>query len=207
MGKQIDTSARRHGFWRRLLWLGPHTCPWWLGWTFDNPIRRRVHDAEAILGPFVKEGDTVIDIGCGLGYFSLEMARLVGPGGKVIAADIQPQMLQRCRRRLERLQLADRVTIHLCTQNSLAIREELDFALAFWVIHEIENPEKLLKDLQSLLKPAGRLLIVEPKGHVSHKRFEATVELARRTGYTVLAGPEIRFSRAVTCYLPSDGGC
>jgi len=73
---------------RRALYLGPHTCPWWFGYTFDNPIRRLFHDPKAILGDYVAPGQTVVDIGCGLGYFSLALARLVGPGGRVIAVEV-----------------------------------------------------------------------------------------------------------------------
>ena len=76
-----------------------HTCPWWLLFTFDNPLRRLIHDPEKILAPYVESGDAVLDVGCGMGYFSLGLAKLVGPEGKVIAADLQPQMLAGLKKR------------------------------------------------------------------------------------------------------------
>lgn len=199
MAKQAQKTGKSTNRLRRLLLLGPHTCPWWFGWTFDNPLRRRVHDAEAMLQPFVSRGDTVLDIGCGGGFFTIGLARLVGAEGKVIATDIQPRMIARARRRVEGLGLGDRVDFRLCAQDELGVGESLDFALAFWVIHEVLDPEKLLRDLSRRLKPDAPLFIVEPKGHVSKARFETSAELARNTGYQVREGPAVRFSRTVLC--------
>ena len=59
-----------------------HTCPWWFTWTFDNPLRRLVHDAHKMLEPYVVPGSRVADVGCGMGYFTVELARIRGAGGK-----------------------------------------------------------------------------------------------------------------------------
>ena len=184
---------------RRALFLGPHTCPWWFGYSFDNPLRKFVHDPLAILGGYVTPGQTVVDIGCGLGYFSLALARLVGPGGKVVALDVQPQMVQRASRRAERQGLADRIDFRTCTSDRLGVTSPADFALAFWVVHEVEDPKGMLGEVRSFLQPHGHLLIAEPKGHVSATRFAATVKLARQVGYDVTEGPPVRFSRSVIC--------
>jgi uncharacterized membrane protein YphA (DoxX/SURF4 family) len=56
----------------------PHVCPWWGGYFIDNPLRRLIHDFETILGPYVKPGMTVLDVGCGMGFFSIGMALIVG---------------------------------------------------------------------------------------------------------------------------------
>jgi 2-polyprenyl-3-methyl-5-hydroxy-6-metoxy-1,4-benzoquinol methylase len=74
------------------------TCPWWLAATFDNPFRRFFHNPAVILGDLVTPGQTVIDLGCGMGYFSLAMAKMVAPDGQVIAVDLQSQMLAGARR-------------------------------------------------------------------------------------------------------------
>lgn len=55
-----------------------HTCPWWCTPLFDNPLRRRIQPAESTLEPVVWEGQRVLDLGCGMGYFALAAARLVG---------------------------------------------------------------------------------------------------------------------------------
>ena len=73
-------------------------CPWWCCYTFDNPLRRLLHNPEAILSPCINPGSTVIDVGAGMGYFSIPLARLVGPGGHVTAIDIQAIILRTNRR-------------------------------------------------------------------------------------------------------------
>jgi len=192
-------QSRRANLLRRLLFHGPHTCPWWLGYTFDNPLRRLVHDPVEILGDFVEPGQTVVDIGCGLGYFSIALASIVGPNGKVIALDIQPQMIQRARHRAESQNVADRIDFRLCGANLLGVNGPVDFALAFWVVHEVTEPKNLLVEVRSFLKPQGHLLIAEPKWHVPADRFAETVELARNVGFQTSKGPVVRFSRSVVC--------
>ena len=79
-----------------------HICPWWLAYTFDNPLRRYFHDPQVILTPYLQEGMTAIDLGCGMGYFSRAMAKIVGDTGKVISADLQKEMLAITRMRAEK---------------------------------------------------------------------------------------------------------
>ena len=63
-------------------------CPWWLCYSFDNPLRRFIHDPAHLLAPYVKPGMTVVDVGCGMGYFTIPLARIAGPGGLVIGLDL-----------------------------------------------------------------------------------------------------------------------
>jgi ubiquinone/menaquinone biosynthesis C-methylase UbiE len=186
-------------FLRRILLQGPHTCPWWFAYSFDNPLRRLLHDPEVILEGLVEAGQTAVDVGCGLGYFSIALARMVGPDGKVQALDVQPQMIQRARRRAENRGLADGIDFRICDANRLGVEGPVDFVLAFWVVHEVADARGLLMEVHSFLRPGGRLLIVEPRGHVSAARFSETVDLARKTGFETSPGPLVRFSRSVLC--------
>ena len=173
------------------------TCPWWFLFTFDNPLRKLYQDPVKILTPFIKDGDTVVDLGCGMGYFSLPMGRMVGEAGKVISVDLQPQMLSGLKYRAKRLYLLDRVQTHLCQQDQIGVQGPVDFALAFWMVHEVHDQKSFLEQIQVMLKPRGVLLIAEPYLHVSRIRFEQTVSELEELGFRLARTPQIGFSRSI----------
>lgn len=173
------------------------TCPWWLLFTFDNPLRRLVHDPQKILAPYVQPGVTALDVGCGMGYFTLSLAQLVGPDGSVIAADLQQAMLDGLVRRARGSGLLERIQLVHSTAEKIGIEQPVDFALAFWMVHEVRQPESFLEEIYAALKPGGRLLVVEPKIHVRAPAFENTVCLAQKRGFSMVARPQVWGSRAV----------
>jgi ubiquinone/menaquinone biosynthesis C-methylase UbiE len=179
------------------------TCPWWLLFTFDNPLRKSIHDPHKILENYVHAGDMVLDVGCGMGYFTLELARLVKPvgfgnnQGSVIAADLQPQMLAGLYQRASRAGLLDRIRTLTSQPNHIGLDCPLDFALAFWMVHEVRQPDGFLREIHAALKSGGQLLIVEPVIHVTSQAFDRTVRLAEDLGFTIQERPFVRFSRAV----------
>lgn len=173
------------------------TCPWWLLFTFDNPLRKLVHNPFKILSPFVRHGDTVLDVGCGMGYFSLGLAELAGDEGKVIAADLQPEMLAGLSKRAETAGLLERIQPQLCQPDRIGVSEPVDFALAFWMVHEVRQRREFLQEIYSLVKPGGRFLIVEPVIHVSGEDFEQTMTLSQEIGFKTADRPRVAFSRAI----------
>jgi ubiquinone/menaquinone biosynthesis C-methylase UbiE len=173
------------------------TCPWWLLFTFDNPLRKWIHDPKKILGPFVHTGDRVLDVGCGMGYFSLGLAELVGEGGRVIAADLQPQMLAGLVKRAKRAGLQGRIQPHPCAPEKIGAAGPLDFALAFWMVHEVRARQAMLQEVYDLLKPGGHFLIVEPLIHVSGADFKRTEALGQTVGFKIMDRPRVNASRAI----------
>ncbi len=171
-------------------------CPWWLCYSFDNPLRRLFHDPERILAPHVKPGMTVVDIGCGMGYFTIGLAKLAGPGGKVIAVDLQERMLAVLGKRSIRAGVADRIVRHRCRKESLGVEGPADFVLTFWMAHEVPDKARFFREIYDLLKPGGRLLLVEPKYHVTIKSLDRTLAVCRDVGFQVLEAPVISLSRA-----------
>ena len=175
----------------------PHVCPWWGGYFIDNPIRRLFHNPVKIVGPYVKPGMTVMDVGCGMGFCSIAMAKLVGDGGHVIAVDLQQKMLDVLRRRAMMSGVTNRIRLHKCESNHLGVAVQADFVLAFMMIHEVPDQRRLFSEIHACLKPGGKLLVAEPKIHVPGKVFAQEVATAEEVGLRPVETPWIRGCRAV----------
>jgi len=176
--------------------MGDHICPWWLAYTFDNPFRHFFHNPEKMLGSYVAKGMTVLDVGCGMGFFSIGLAKLVGDTGCVIAADVQPEMLNTLEMRAEKAGLSDRICIHRSELNKLGVETTVDFILAFWMVHEVPDTTIFFRQICSCLKPNGKILIAEPKFHVSLKGFQEILVSAQESGLNLCETPCLRFSRS-----------
>lgn len=138
-----------------------------------------------------------MDLGCGIGYFTIPLARLAGPTGRVTAVDVQPRMLAGVRRRSERAGLGSRITLLEADAGAADLGGPFDLALAFWMLHEVPNKGSLLRQLSRALTPRGRLVFVEPRGHVGGRAFTATVALAEQSGFRPVADFHAAFSRGV----------
>lgn len=177
-------------------------CPWWLGWLLASPLRRLAQDPARIVGPHVREGMTVLEPGPGMGFFTLELARRVGPQGRVVAVDVQPQMLAGLRRRAARAGLAARIDARLASERSLRIDDldgRVDLVLAFAVVHELPDAAAFFREARRALAPGGKVLLAEPAGHVPAADFEATLRTAEAAGLRRAPGPAVR--RSLTAIL------
>jgi SAM-dependent methyltransferase len=182
--------------------MANHVCPWWLGYVLISPLRRFFERPEKILAPLVSEGMLVLEPGCGMGYFTLDLARMVGPKGRVVAVDLQEKMLAGLRRRAARAGLLDRIDARLAGPDRLGVADltgRVDVAFALHVVHEVPDPAGLFAEIAAALKPGGRLLFVEPPGHVSEEAFAALLALAEQAGLRVVERPASR--RAPTALL------
>jgi SAM-dependent methyltransferase len=106
------------------------------GYLLLNPIRRLLQDPSSTLMPYLREGMTVLEPGPGMGFFTLELARRVGPTGRVIAVDVQPKMIERLKRRAANANLADRIDARVTRPDSMqldGLECRVDFILAFAV--------------------------------------------------------------------------
>jgi len=181
---------------KTLLFRDKHVCPWWCCYTFDNFLRKLFHDPEKILRPYVAVGNTVLDIGPGMGYFSIPLARMVGEEGKVIAVDVQPEMLKVLQKRAKKAGVEHQITPHLCKNDSLGLNTRLDFILAFWMVHEVPDQLVFFKEIKSLLKPLGKFLLSEPILHVNQAMVEETIIKAESVGFVLKEKPKISLSRS-----------
>lgn len=175
-----------------------HVCPWWMIHTFDNPLRRLFHQPEEMLRPYLKPGGRAADIGCGIGFFSLGLARLVGDRGRVYAMDLQEKMLEGVRRRARKAGLQGRIETRQVESDDLAapdLKGSLDLVLAFWMLHEVPDQAAFLGQVRGLLKPGGVFYLAEPRMHVSAKAFAESLALAESKGLMLIETPEVRLSR------------
>ena len=179
----------------KLLSRDEHVCPWWLAWTFDNPLRKWLHDPLQVLGPFMREGMTAADIGCGMGYFSVAMAKMTGPQGRVLAVDVQQMMLNLCRKRAYREGVGERVRTILASPDDITVAEPVDFALGFWMVHEVQDIPRFFRQVAQVLQPGGKMLYAEPRMHVTQRRFEEIIGHAESAGFRLSDGPKVRLSR------------
>jgi ubiquinone/menaquinone biosynthesis C-methylase UbiE len=174
-----------------------HICPVKRAGILNFRIRRWLQDPQKILRPYIKEGMTVLDIGCGTGFFSIDMAQMVGRSGRVIASDLQEGMLQKLREKIQRTEFEECIVLHMCEQDKVGVSVNVDFVLAFYMVHEVPNPKNFLKEIESILKPNGQFLIVEPPFHVSKTAFQETIRKARDAGFKPFEGPKVLLSKTV----------
>jgi tRNA A58 N-methylase Trm61 len=179
--------------------MSKRICPWWLGYVLASPVRRWIQDPAAIVGPYVREGMTVLEPGPGMGFFTLELARRVGPSGRVIAVDVQPRMIAGLKRRLAKAGLSDRVDARLAQDDSMGLKDlagKVDFTLAMAVVHEMPGAAWFFGQTAEAMKPGAVLLLAEPSGHVKKEAFEAELEAAAQVGLTLDSRPSVRRSQA-----------
>ena len=170
-------------------------CPWWLGYLLASPIRKLFQNPRSILEPFVHEGMTVFEPGPGMGFFTLEMARMVGKSGRVVAVDIQAKMIESLARKAQRRGLSSCLDLRLASNSGMGINDlsgKTDFVLAFAMVHELPDAHHFFKESFAALKPGGRLLFSEPSDHIDKSEFAKSLDYAKKAGFSVESMPNIR---------------
>lgn len=183
--------------------MAEHVCPSWVAYFLLNPLRRLLENPDKMLGPFVQKGMVVLEPGPAMGFFTLPLARMVGPTGRVVAVDVQQRMLRVLERRARKQGLFDRIDPRLIEGDGLGVSDldgTVDFAVAIHMVHEVPDQAIFFNDVFSALKPRGKLFVVEPKGHVSQNQFGITVAAAERAGFVCNALPgKVRGRTALLC--------
>lgn len=178
---------------------GHHICPLWAGYLLASPLRRLVEDPRKVLAPHVTQGMTVVDLGCGMGFFSVPLARLVGPAGRVFCVDVQERMLSVLRKRARGKGLEGVIQTRTCTHEDLGLSDlagQADLALAYHVVHESRHPERLFADCYATLRPGGKLILAEPVGHIPAEDRAYIFDLAVSAGFGRLGDLNVRKSQA-----------
>jgi ubiquinone/menaquinone biosynthesis C-methylase UbiE len=129
---------------------------------FDRPERDAEERPDQLLDALqMPRGATVADIGSGTGYFTWRLAQRAGPSGKVLAVDVQSQMLDRTKAAVDRHQLKN-VEYVLATDRDPRLPERaLDLVFIAYAYHEFSDPEAIMAAVKRSLKPGGRVVILE----------------------------------------------
>ena len=176
-----------------------------MGYLLILPLRRIWQNPRTLLEPLVREGMTVLEPGPGMGFFTLDAARLAGPAGRVVAVDLQERMLAALRRRAARAGLADRIDLRRTEAGSLAVEDlagHVDLVLAIFVVHEMPDAAAFFVQAHRALRPGGRLLFAEPKHHVTPEAFERSLAAAAQAGFRPEGDVPFRGGRAVVLSRP-----
>ena len=175
-----------------------HVCPPWVGRLLLTPLRRLVENPRKILGPFVREGMVVLETGCAMGYFTLPLARMVGPQGRVIAVDIQTDMLVALERRASKAGLADRIDIRQAGLDSFGIDDvagTADFCSVIHMAHEVPDQDRLFREISAALKPGGQAFLMEPGWHVAEDDFGISLSAAASAGLRKIESIDVQGDR------------
>ena len=142
----------------------------------------------------IGEGSVVADLGAGGGWFTVRLARRVGPNGRVYAEDIQPEMVNAIQRRAQREGLRNVNTVLGTAVDPRLPEASLDAILIVDAFHELEQPVALLKNLARTLKPSGVIGIINFKkdGGGPGPSMDERVEPARVIADAKAAGLELK---------------
>lgn len=132
----------------------------------DDPKRRRLLDPGNILKNIgIEEGQVIVDVGAGTGYFSFPMAELVGDTGRVYAVDINQEMLDTLEQRSKEFQFPN-IEMILSSEDKIGLPDDVaDMAIMVNVLHELKGTATL-EEARRLLKSGGRLVIIDWKKKV-----------------------------------------
>jgi SAM-dependent methyltransferase len=172
----------------------------WLDRILAKPIRYLFETPKRLLKGYLAEGMTVLDVGCGEGFFSLGMGRLVGPTGRVISVDTESEAIGILRSKAKKAGLSGRIEARVCAEEDLKIDDlngQVDFALAVYVVHHAKDAAILMSNVHQALKPGGKFLVVEPGHHASARERTNIESTARKAGFAPDGYPALRRDWAV----------
>jgi ubiquinone/menaquinone biosynthesis C-methylase UbiE len=160
-------------------------CPASFSWIVNNPVRRRY--MSPILDRIgIRSGECVLELGPGPGAFSLDAARRLGEKGRLIAVDVQPEMIARLERRARGAGSAN-IETHVAGAHHLPLPDSsVDRAFLITVLPEIPDRARALAELRRVLKPGGVLSITEEFLDPDYLFASETIRLAEAAGFRLV---------------------
>lgn len=169
-----------------------------------HPLRPLLHPVRSTLEKFrFKPGDTVLELGPGIGYFTVEASRMVGPQGRLLCLDIQTEMIGALRRRLDERNVTNtRLVVGDATRLPLA-DGSVDAAYLVTVLGEIPDRPQALAELRRVLRPGGALSISESLTDPDYQLEDSVRDLCRASGFELLhhSGERLGYTMCFTASL------
>jgi ubiquinone/menaquinone biosynthesis C-methylase UbiE len=169
--------------------LRPYPLPRQFAGMLDLPLRRQYLDPGEVLGMYgVSSGMTLLDVGCGTGLFTVEMARMLGDNGQVHAVDVQPSMIERTRARAAGAGVTHMVQLHHGGVYDLPFADDtIDLAVLISTLGEVPDKPAALSELRRVLKPGARLGISEELMFTTYQMAGSARRWAEDAGFRFLA--------------------
>jgi protein-L-isoaspartate O-methyltransferase len=161
----------------------------------ERPEREKEEHTSKLLPPLkIKPGDVVADIGAGSGYYTMKLAELVGPAGKVYAVDIQPEMLAIIKNRTKAAKIANVHTIQNTETELKLPANSIDLMLLVDVYHEFSHPYEMTLEMTKALKPGGRMVFVEFRMEDENVPILTVHKMAEKQVVKEMGGHAVRHS-------------
>jgi len=152
-----------------------------------HPLRRWIHPMRSTLEKFrLKPGNTVLELGPGPGYFTVEASRMVGPGGRILCLDIQPPMIGLLRQRLEEQHVANAHPMVGDATNLPLADSSVDAVFLVAVLGEIPDRPGAVAELRRVLRPGGVLSFMETLTDPDYIFQDSLRDLCRASGFRYL---------------------
>jgi ubiquinone/menaquinone biosynthesis C-methylase UbiE len=167
----------------------------------ESKLRYWLQNPRKILEKYIHSGMTALDLGCGTGYFIIEMANLIGKSGQVIATDVQAGMLDILSQKVNSTGHKPNIQIVHNQDTELRVFEKVDFILALYSFHEMKYLDRIIPQLKSIVKPGTKIFIAEQLFHVPKKGFHSMIQKMIDNGFIICERPRVFFSRAVVMQI------
>jgi SAM-dependent methyltransferase len=183
----------------------PFPMPYWAGVVIEGPWRRLLFPADVTLSRMaLGPGMRVVEVGCGTGYLSREVARRIEPGGMLFCVDVQPQMVEKTLQRLER-QGVHNVQGFVAPAQKLPFDIfDIDLVFLVYVLGEIPESDRLpaLREALRVLRPGAVLSISEVMFDPHYRFRNDVVKLCRQAGFELASIEGSLFSYTATFRRP-----
>ena len=161
--------------------------PSFLSFILDNPVRAFFADREILIKKAgIKEGATVLEPGCGNGFFTQFLSKAAGEKGKIIVVDLQEDMIKKLNGKIRKKNLSNVETLVSNIGEINLIPESIDFIFAYYCYHEFENKSQAVKKFKEVLKDKGNIFIAEPRFEVKFKMKEEMKETLLKEGLMLI---------------------